>query len=94
MEGWHDWTGPTVPVVRDGRLYGRGGADDGYSYISTFLSVKAVQEQVEGKHSRIILFMETEEESGSESLPYWLTSLKDRIGNIDALYCLDSMASD
>lgn len=32
--------GPTTPVIRDGLLYGRGGADDGYSCYASILSIK------------------------------------------------------
>jgi len=39
MEG----LGPTIPKIRDGKLYGRGGADDGYSTYSTILALKALQ---------------------------------------------------
>src|SRR5512141_2292724 len=31
MSGWRDGLGPWTPVLEQGRLYGRGGADDGYA---------------------------------------------------------------
>lgn len=43
--GWNAGMGATIPVLEDGKLYGRGGADDGYSTYSTMLSIKALQLQ-------------------------------------------------
>ena len=40
-EAWEDGLSPTEPVIRDGRLYGRGSSDDGYAAFSFFLAVKA-----------------------------------------------------
>jgi acetylornithine deacetylase/succinyl-diaminopimelate desuccinylase-like protein len=40
MEGWDEGLGPTSPVIRDGYLYGRGGADDGYSVFTVMLAIK------------------------------------------------------
>jgi len=44
MEGWDEGLGPTIPVIRGEYLYGRGGADDGYSPFSSMLAVKNAQE--------------------------------------------------
>jgi acetylornithine deacetylase/succinyl-diaminopimelate desuccinylase-like protein len=41
MTGWAEGLGPCLPVVKDNKLYGRGGADDGYSAFCAVLSVKA-----------------------------------------------------
>ena len=43
--GWEEGLGATIPVIKDGKLYGRGGADDGYSTYGTMIAIKAVQEQ-------------------------------------------------
>jgi len=45
MEGWDEGKGPTIPVYENGKLYGRGGGDDGYSTYSSMLAIKAVQLQ-------------------------------------------------
>src|SRR6266513_2563210 len=31
MTGWREGLGPWTPVIQEGKLYGRGGADDGYA---------------------------------------------------------------
>jgi acetylornithine deacetylase/succinyl-diaminopimelate desuccinylase-like protein len=37
MTGWRDGFGPWIPVIEDGKLYGRGGADDGYAVFALSL---------------------------------------------------------
>jgi acetylornithine deacetylase/succinyl-diaminopimelate desuccinylase-like protein len=89
MVGWEPGLGPWTPVLRDGKLYGRGGADDGYAIFATVASIKALQDQgVE--HSRIVVIIECCEESGSVDLPAYIDLLSDRIGTPKLVICLDS----
>jgi acetylornithine deacetylase/succinyl-diaminopimelate desuccinylase-like protein len=89
MEPWSDGLGPFKPVIRDGRLYGRGGADDGYAIFASILSLKALVEQGVPR-ARAVIVIECCEESGSYDLPAYIEALKDRIGNPSLVVCLDS----
>jgi acetylornithine deacetylase/succinyl-diaminopimelate desuccinylase-like protein len=92
-EPWDEGLGPTTPVIKDGKLYGRGASDDGYSVFSTMLAIKVAQ--VEGKPlPRICLTLETEEESGSDNLIMLLKLSEEYIGKPDALFCMDSGCLD
>ena len=42
--GWDEGKGATKPVIENGRLYGRGTADDGYASFSVFTAVKCCQD--------------------------------------------------
>lgn len=89
MTGWKAGLGPWTPV-RDGeRLYGRGGADDGYSAYASMAAIEAVQ-ACGGRHSRCLLLIEASEESGSVDLLDHLEVLGDRLGDVSLLVCLDS----
>lgn len=79
-EGWHDGLGPWTPVVRDGRLYGRGGVDDGYNYYLTLTAIKALEESGIA-HPEVFCLFETDEESGSRDLAQYIQELAPRIGN-------------
>jgi acetylornithine deacetylase/succinyl-diaminopimelate desuccinylase-like protein len=89
MSGWRDGYGPWIPVLHEGKLYGRGGADDGYAIFASLLALSAVKEQGV-KHARIVGLIETCEESGSYDLPAYLDALKSRIGDVDLVIGLDS----
>ena len=93
MEGWDEGLGPTDPVIRGDFLYGRGGADDGYAVFSSMLAIKNLQMQGV-KIPRCAMVLETEEESGSESLVKLLELARERIGTPDFCFCMDSGAFD
>mmetsp|Transcript_15175 Transcript_15175/g.32477 ORF Transcript_15175/g.32477 Transcript_15175/m.32477 type:complete len:412 (-) Transcript_15175:12-1247(-) len=87
--GWDEGFGPYTPVIKDGKLYGRGGADDGYSLFCALTSLMALQEHGIA-HSRNVIIIEASEESGSPDLPFYIDHLKDRIGAPNLVVCLDS----
>jgi acetylornithine deacetylase/succinyl-diaminopimelate desuccinylase-like protein len=89
MEGWDDDLGPWKPVLRDEKLYGRGGADDGYAAYASLTAIRALQEQ-KIPFARCVVLIEACEESGSFDLPYYIDHLEDRIGRPSLVVCLDS----
>jgi acetylornithine deacetylase/succinyl-diaminopimelate desuccinylase-like protein len=93
MSGWRDDLGPWLPVVEGDRLYGRGGADDGYAAFASLTAIEAVQ-RGGGSHHRCIVLIEASEESGSPDLPAHLEALGDRIGTPSLVVCLDSGCLD
>ncbi|MEZ5232120.1 MAG: M20/M25/M40 family metallo-hydrolase [Acidimicrobiales bacterium] len=93
MTGWLDGLGPWTPVIRDGKLYGRGGADDGYALFATLAAIEAVQ-AAGGRHARILVLIEGSEESGSPHLPAYVEALRDRVGTPSLVVCLDSGCAD
>ncbi len=89
MSGWEEGLGPWKPVFRDGKLYGRGGADDGYAIFAIVSAIKALQAQG-AKHARLVALIECGEESGSPDLAYYVKLLANRIGTPGLVVCLDS----
>jgi acetylornithine deacetylase/succinyl-diaminopimelate desuccinylase-like protein len=89
MEGWRPDLGPWTPVMEGTRLYGRGGADDGYAAFASLAAVAAVQ-AAGGSHNRLLLLIEASEESGSPDLPAHIDALAERLGDVDLVICLDS----
>jgi len=88
-ETWAEGLHPYKPVIKDGKLYGRGGADDGYAIFAAVLSLKALQEQ-NLPHGRIVILIEASEESGSIHLMDYIEHLKEKIGVPSLVVCLDS----
>ncbi len=93
MEGWRDGLGPWTPVIEGDRLYGRGGADDGYSAFAALTAIESVH-VVGGSHARCVVLIEASEESGSPDLPTYVERLADRIGSPSLVICLDSGCID
>ncbi|SVE61832.1 uncharacterized protein METZ01_LOCUS514686, partial [marine metagenome] len=93
MTGWREDLGPWQPKMEDGKLYGRGGADDGYAL---FASVCALCTLVHEKipRPRVVIVIEFSEESGSVDLPFWVDYFAEEIGQPDLVVCLDSGAGN
>jgi acetylornithine deacetylase/succinyl-diaminopimelate desuccinylase-like protein len=89
MTGWDDDLGPWKPVLKGDRLYGRGGADDGYALFGSLAAIQALQAQG-APHARCVILIEACEESGSYDLPAYVDHLADRIGKPSLVVCLDS----
>ena len=93
MEGWRDGFGPWIPKIVDEKLYGRGGADDGYALFASLGIVKSLKKQNVAL-PRIVILIEFCEESGSPDLPYYIDEYQDIIGPVDLVVCLDSGAGN
>ena len=91
--GWADGLGPWTPVIRGDRLYGRGGADDGYAMYGALSAILALADQ-NVPHARCVVLIEACEESGSYDLPFYVDHLADRIGSPGLVICLDSGCGD
>lgn len=87
--GWAEGLDPWTPVLRNGRLYGRGGADDGYAVFGSLLALRALADQ-NIPHARCVILIEGTEESGSFDLPPYIEALADRIGEPSLVVCLDA----
>ena len=93
MSGWRAGLGPWQPVLIDGRLYGRGAADDGYAIYSALSAIAALD--VTGvPRPHCVGLIETCEESGSFDLPAYLDHLAPRLGQVGLLIGLDSGCGD
>ncbi len=89
MTGWAEGLGPWTPVIRDGKLYGRGGADDGYAMFGALTAILSLRDQGLA-HGRCVILIEACEESGSYDLPAYVEHLAPRIGSPSLVICLDS----
>ncbi|MGH8030861.1 MAG: M20 family metallopeptidase [Luteimonas sp.] len=89
MTGWDADLGPWTPVLRDGKLFGRGGADDGYAIFGSLAAIQALKDQG-APHARCVVLIEACEESGSYDLPAYVDHLAARIGKPSLVVCLDS----
>ena len=93
FSGWRSDLGPWVPKIEGGKLYGRGGADDGYAVYAAVSAIEALKAQGV-PHPRIVGLIESCEESGSFDLPFYLDALRPRLGEVSLVVCLDSGAGN
>ncbi len=95
--GWRNDLGPWTPAYEDGKLYGRGGADDGYAVYASIAAIQALKSQGVA-HPRIVGLVETCEESGSHDLLPYIDALRapgnNRLGDVALVICLDSGAGN
>ncbi len=93
FNGWRNDLGPWTPKIEDGKLYGRGSADDGYAVYASIAAIEALQAQGVA-HPRIVGLIETSEESGSQDLLPYVDALRPRLGDVGLVICLDSGAGN
>ncbi|MBS0447700.1 MAG: M20 family metallopeptidase [Proteobacteria bacterium] len=91
--GWRSDLGPWTPKYENGKLYGRGGADDGYAVYASLTAILALDRQGIPR-PRCVGIIESCEESGSFDLPAYIDALKPRLGNVGLVVCLDSGAGN
>ena len=91
--GWRNDLGPWTPSYENGKLYGRGGADDGYAAYAAIAAIQALKSQ-NIEHPRLVGLIETCEESGSYDLLHYIEVLKNRLGDVGLVVCLDSGAGN
>lgn len=93
FSGWRTGLGPWTPKYVDGKLYGRGGADDGYAVYASLTTIMAL-DRLGIPRPRCIGLIETCEESGSYDLLPYVDSLRGRMGPVALVVCLDSGAGN
>ena len=93
MAGWAEGMGPWTPLRKGDRLFGRGGADDGYAMFCALSALLALHDQ-KAPHARCVVMIEACEESGSPDLPFYVDHLAARIGEPSLVVCLDSGCGD
>ncbi|HTA91652.1 MAG TPA: M20/M25/M40 family metallo-hydrolase [Polyangiaceae bacterium] len=89
MTGWREGLGPWQAVLEGDKLYGRGGADDGYAIFASLTALAALRRD-NVPHARAVVLIEACEESGSYDLPAYIEHLSARIGAPSLVVCLDS----
>src|SRR5438105_5235993 len=93
MAGWAEGMGPWTPLRKGDKLFGRGGADDGYAMFCALSAILALRDQ-NVPHARCAVLIEACEESGSPDLPFYVDHLSARIGEPSLVVCLDSGCGD
>lgn len=93
MDGWIAGRAAWTPTLEGDRLYGRGGADDGYALFSIVLALLALDNQ-NLPRPRCVLIIEASEESSSEDLPFYFEYLAAKLGSPKLVVALDAMCGN
>lgn len=87
------WTSdPFDPVIRDGRLFARGAADNKGPQMAHIAAVAQALEENPELPLRITFLIEGEEEIGSPSLKPFLESRKDAFSDVDLVLLSDTLS--
>jgi acetylornithine deacetylase/succinyl-diaminopimelate desuccinylase-like protein len=89
MTGWSEGLAPWKAVRRESRLYGRGGADDGYAVFACVCVMEHLL-AANGPRPNITVAIEFSEESGSTDLPFYFENHAEKFGEPNLIVCLDS----
>ncbi|MCX6494864.1 MAG: M20/M25/M40 family metallo-hydrolase [Actinobacteria bacterium] len=85
-----DWESPAFePTERNGRLFGRGSADDKAGIVTHLFSIRLLLDLVDDVDLGLVLFIEGEEEFGSPSFDAFLTEHRDKL-QADTIVVADS----
>ncbi|MGH9291891.1 MAG: M20/M25/M40 family metallo-hydrolase [Acidimicrobiales bacterium] len=91
LEDWREGLEPFAAVREGDHLYGRGTADDGYSFFAALAAIELAESTGAG-HGPCVVLIEASEESGSPHLGPYLDGLESRLGPSGPclVVCLDS----
>lgn len=92
-DAWSHGASGYEPVVRDGKLYGRGSVDGGFAP-HCFITAIATLAKLDVPRPRCVLFFETTEKSASAFLPRYLPELSEIVGEPDLIVFLESICAD
>ena len=93
MVGWDDDLAPWKAVRKGEKLYGRGGADDGYAVYASLCAIEYLLDAGTARPN-IKIALEFSEESGSEDLPFYFKNFAEKFGSPKLVVCLDSGAGN
>lgn len=90
---WSHGASGYEPIVRDGKLYGRGSVDGGFAP-HCFITAIATLATLDIPWPRCVLILETTEKSASAFLPRYLPELSEIVGEPDLIVFLESICAD
>ncbi|WP_456472325.1 M20 family metallo-hydrolase [Methanocaldococcus sp.] len=78
-------TNPYEPVVKDGKIYGRGAEDNNKAIVSSLLLLEKVLKDKKGKYNLSLIFVSDEEAGSKYGLRYLLDNFEEEIFKKDDL---------